>query len=151
MDEIVEIICLYYKIEPSLLKSKSRKKEIVKARSICYFFIKKNMKLSYESIGNYFGKDHGTIINGVNKVEFEYQLYEECRDEIREIWIIMKSSLDFSKSSPKENIYREIIKSVLHTDIKLFRKLRISEELRILIYRDLEIDKETIKKLEQDV
>jgi hypothetical protein len=150
MDEIIEIVCNYYKIEPSILFSKSRKLEIVKARFICFFLLKKNLKMSQQAIGNKFKMNHSSVGHGIKEVEFKREMYTDIRDEIREIWLSIKYSVDFSKRDITENIYKEIVLNLIHTDMKIFKKLKLDEQSKIWIFKDLEIPKEIIKKI-QDV
>lgn len=148
MDEIIDIISKYYKIEPSKLFSKSRKAEIVKVRFICFFFLAKNIKMSQQSIANKFNLTHSSVGHGIKEVDFNREMYVDFKDEIREIWLLIKYSIDFSSQGIKENIYREIVLNIIHTDIRLFRKLKLNEETKIWIFRDLEIPREIIKKIE---
>nr|WP_307909165.1 helix-turn-helix domain-containing protein [Mycoplasmopsis bovis] len=51
---------------------KSRRKDVVLARHIAIWIVKKQLDLSLEQIGKFFGnRDHSTIINAVRKIEKE--------------------------------------------------------------------------------
>lgn len=148
MDEIISIICNFYNVDPSLVLSKSRKKELVRVRFVCWFFIQKNLNISTQKIGNKFNRNHASVLHGISVVNFEYETYEDFRAEIKNIWLRMKFSVEFEKYDIKENVYREIIMNLVTTDINLFKKLNLEPDLRSWIYKDLKIDKEQIKKIE---
>lgn len=68
----------YFNIEPTLLKSQSRKKEIVKARQVAMFIARIVLEMSLPKIGEEFGgRDHSTVMHSVDKItkERETDLY----------------------------------------------------------------------------
>lgn len=69
-DEIINNICTYYKIKPTQLKSSKRDAFLVKPRQVAMYILKKELGLTYVEIGNILGgRDHTTIMHGVEKVE----------------------------------------------------------------------------------
>ncbi len=54
IDYIQKVVCDYYKISVELVKSKTRKREIVQARQISMFFAKDLTKSSLKTIGMFF-------------------------------------------------------------------------------------------------
>ena len=69
-DEVVNNICAYYKIKPTQIKSAKRDASLVRARQVAMYVLKKDLGLTFVEIGNILGgRDHTTIMHGVEKVE----------------------------------------------------------------------------------
>ena len=69
MDYIQKTVAAYYNISLEELKSKSRKRELVTARQVAMYFVKKYTSYSLKSIGHYFGgRDHSTVIHALQAV-----------------------------------------------------------------------------------
>ena len=64
IDYIQKVVCDYFDLPIELLKSKTRKREVVQARQIAMFFSKKLTKSSLAKIGQQCGgKDHATVLH----------------------------------------------------------------------------------------
>jgi len=76
VDTIVISVCESLKIKPEIVLSSSRVREVVEARQLCMFFVRKLKELPYMKIGKMFRRDHATVIHAVNQVtnllEFSY-------------------------------------------------------------------------------
>lgn len=69
IDYIQKVVCDYFDMPMELMKSKTRKREIVQARQLAMFFAKKLTKSSLASIGAQCGnKDHATVLHAVRTV-----------------------------------------------------------------------------------
>jgi len=69
IDYIQKIVCDYFDLSIDMLKSKTRKREVVQARQISMFFSKKMTKSSLASIGAQCGgKDHATVLHACRTV-----------------------------------------------------------------------------------
>jgi chromosomal replication initiator protein len=69
-DEIIKNICDYYNVKPTQLKSAKRDAFLVRPRQIAMFLLKKELGLTLVEIGNLLGgRDHTTVMHGVEKVE----------------------------------------------------------------------------------
>lgn len=69
MDYIHKIVCDYFNLPIELIKSKTRKREIVQARQIAMYFAKKMTKWSLANIGAQCGgKDHATVLHACRTV-----------------------------------------------------------------------------------
>jgi len=69
IDYIQKVVCDYFNLPMEILKSKTRKREVVQARQISMFFSKKLTKASLASIGaNCGGKDHATVLHACRTV-----------------------------------------------------------------------------------
>lgn len=68
-DDIIDMVCEYYKIKQTQLKGPKRNAALVKARQVTMYLIQKELKLTLVEIGNLLGgRDHTTIMHGVDKI-----------------------------------------------------------------------------------
>ena len=69
IDYIQKVVCDYFDLPIELLKSKTRKREVVQARQIAMYFSKKLTKSSLANIGAHCGgKDHATVLHACKTV-----------------------------------------------------------------------------------
>jgi chromosomal replication initiator protein len=69
-DELIKNVCEYYGVKPTQLKSPKRDAFLVRPRQIAMFLLKTELRLTFSEIGNLLGgRDHTTIMHGVEKVE----------------------------------------------------------------------------------
>ena len=69
IEYIQKVVCDYFDLEIEILKSKTRKREVVQARQIAMFFAKKMTKSSLANIGAHCGgKDHATVLHACRTV-----------------------------------------------------------------------------------
>ncbi len=70
MEYIQKLVCEYFEVPVEMVKSKTRKREIVQARQISMYLAKSLTKTSLKSIGQFFGgRDHSTVIYACQTVE----------------------------------------------------------------------------------
>ena len=86
IDYIQKVVCDYFDMPIELLKSKTRKREVVQARQIAMFFSKKMTKNSLASIGMHCGgKDHATVLHAcrtVNNLSETDKQFRKYLDEL---------------------------------------------------------------------
>ena len=86
IDYIQKVVCDYYKISVELVKSKTRKREIVQARQISMFFAKDLTKSSLKTIGMFFGgRDHSTVIHACQTVNDLMETDKQFKNDVVEI------------------------------------------------------------------
>jgi len=69
IDYIQKVVCDYFNLPIELLKSKTRKREVVQARQIAMYFAKSMTKSSLATIGMHCGgKDHATVLHACRTV-----------------------------------------------------------------------------------
>lgn len=69
-ETIIERVSLKTGLSKKAIKSKSRKKELVMARNVCMYLMKKHTILSLATIGATFGKrDHSTVLHALKNME----------------------------------------------------------------------------------
>jgi chromosomal replication initiator protein len=88
IDYIQKVVCDYFDMPIDLLKSKTRKREVVQARQIAMYFAKKMTKSSLASIGSQCGgKDHATVlhacrtVNNLSETDKQFRVYLEDLDK----------------------------------------------------------------------
>ncbi len=69
-DELIKNVCDYFGVKPTQVKSAKRDAFLVKPRQVAMFLLKKELGLTFVEIGNLLGgRDHSTVMHGVEKVE----------------------------------------------------------------------------------
>jgi chromosomal replication initiator protein len=69
-DEIIKNVCYFYKVKSTQLKSSKRDAFLVRPRQVAMYLLKKELGLTFVEIGNLLGgRDHTTIMHGVDKVD----------------------------------------------------------------------------------
>ena len=69
-DELIKNVCSFYNIKLTQIKSPRRTAYLVKARQIAMYLLKKELRLSLVEIGNVLGgRDHTTVMHGLDKIE----------------------------------------------------------------------------------
>ncbi len=71
IESVVKAVARNYSIAVSDLKSKNRNKELVIARQVAFYMMKKLTGVSLQTMGESLGKrDHSTVFHALNKIEF---------------------------------------------------------------------------------
>lgn len=66
---IIKFFANYFKIDESLIKSETRKKEVVEVRDSIIYFLREYCDMSYPDIGRLFHRDHTTMIHSYRKIK----------------------------------------------------------------------------------
>lgn len=83
---IIDIVSSAYGLSSKLITSKQRKKEIMIARKVSMYILRKKLNMSYNEIGKYFSnRDHSTIINSITSISDEIQRNDELKKFIEKI------------------------------------------------------------------
>lgn len=85
VEGIIYKVCSLLNVERELLFTNTRKREIVVARQLCMWLIKKNLdnKLySLHRIGNYFNKDHATVLYAFKAIDNLIETNKSFRNQI---------------------------------------------------------------------
>lgn len=82
----------YYNLQFHDLCSKNRSRHISRPRQIAMFLSKIMTETSYPDIGKLFGgKDHATVIYGVNKIKSLSENDRKVKQDIENITLILKT------------------------------------------------------------
>lgn len=85
-DDVITSICDFYNIKPTQLKGPKREASLVKARQVTMYVLKKELGLTFVEIGNVLGgRDHTTVMYGVEKVENMLKTTSTFSEEVRGI------------------------------------------------------------------
>ncbi len=86
MNQILNAVCTYYSIKSSEIKGKRRNKELVFPRQIAMYLIKEMTNTPFMSIGDFLGgRDHTTVMHGVEKIENEIGIKMKLRQDINNV------------------------------------------------------------------
>ena len=83
--KVIKIVADYFSIEPSDILGKRRIKELVYPRQLVMYLLREELNQSYPQIGELLGgKDHTTIMHGVNKImtnkKSDYSIEKDLRN-----------------------------------------------------------------------
>jgi chromosomal replication initiator protein len=83
LETIVSKVCEFYKVDESLLHTKSRKREIVQVRQIAMYLAKKHTEISASKIGHLIGsRDHATVLHACKIIKDQLATDKEFKSKI---------------------------------------------------------------------
>ena len=83
---IMEVVSKHFKVDSITLRGSSRKANIVQARQVLMYFLRTELGLPLEQIGDITGgRDHSTVIHGVEKVGRLISANQKRKDDILRI------------------------------------------------------------------
>lgn len=80
--DIISSVLSFFEITKEDLMSKSRKKKVALPRQITMFLFKKELKMSYPEIGEYFDRDHTTALHAFNKISSDLKNNSKTASDI---------------------------------------------------------------------
>ncbi len=82
-DMVIKAICGFYNIKPTQLKGDRRDAALVRARHSCMYLLKEDGGLTFVEIGNLLGgRDHTTVMHGVDKIRLLLSNSSTIKEEI---------------------------------------------------------------------
>lgn len=86
IEEIITKVCEHYKMDESVLHTKSRKREVVHVRQVAMFLAKKHTEISTSKIGHLIGnRDHATVLHACKIMKDLVEIDKAVKAEIEEI------------------------------------------------------------------
>ena len=83
---IVGYICSYFHVDEETLRGQSRSRDVVAARQIAMYLIRRMTSMSLNDIGKEFGdRDHSTILHSLDKVESTMRSDPAFAETVKEI------------------------------------------------------------------
>jgi chromosomal replication initiator protein len=80
---IIEIVCEHFSVTLDQMTGKSRSNDISRPRQIAMYLCKTLTECSLEVIGSFLGgRNHSTIIHGVQKIADEYEIDQDLKSQI---------------------------------------------------------------------
>lgn len=85
-DDVIRVVCDRYGIKQTQLKGSRRDASLVRARHLCMYLLKKELKTTLVDIGNFLGgRDHTTIMHGVSKISSLLEKDPSLEEEVKQI------------------------------------------------------------------
>lgn len=74
--KIIKVICEYYGEDIDFVMRKTRIPEVIKARYLCMYFVRKQTNLNLKTIGGLFGHkyDHTTVLHALQYIKGQISL-----------------------------------------------------------------------------
>lgn len=92
-DNIIKEVCRYFRIEEDQIRGPSRSRDILNARQIAMYLIRRMTSLSLDDTGKLFGgRDHTTTLNSVTKVENKMKNDNNYAETVKAIMTNINSS-----------------------------------------------------------
>lgn len=90
-EDVIDTVCSFYQIKPTQLKGPKRDAYLVKPRQITMYLLQKELGMTLVEIGNVLGgRDHTTVMHGVDKIETLAQEKGGLQGEIMGITKILR-------------------------------------------------------------
>jgi chromosomal replication initiator protein len=81
-EDIKDLVCKYYKVEPDILRSKSRKKEHAYPRNIFVYLCRQNTDETLERIANRINRSHSTVLYASELVHHKIKSDVKMRNQV---------------------------------------------------------------------
>lgn len=86
VNQILKAVCTYYSVKMPDIKGQSRVKTLVIPRQVAMYLMKEMTKTPYTTIGQFLGgRDHTTIIHGVDKVTAEVNSRGKMSQDVQNV------------------------------------------------------------------
>ena len=89
-ENLIRLVFHHFNIPFELSKTKSRKREIIICRQFAMYFLRQEFnKLSLQNIGDYFEKDHSTVVYSIKQindlVEYDFEIKQHHNNIMKRI------------------------------------------------------------------
>lgn len=85
-EDIIKSVCDYYNVKSTQLKGPRRDAGLVRARQVAMYLLKEQLRLTQVEIGNLLGgRDHTTIMHGVDKIRILVENKDIISEDIKGI------------------------------------------------------------------
>lgn len=92
-DDVIRTVCDYYNVKPTQLRGARRDALFVKPRQICMYLLKEDLKITLVEIGNLLGgRDHTTIMHGVDKIREQKDANPQLNQELEAIKTLLSEN-----------------------------------------------------------
>ena len=82
---VTQAVAGYYKIDPDLIFTKSRKREISDTRQMVMFMAKKHAGMAYTAIGTRLNRTHATVLHACRNIEQRLSLEKQLQADVANI------------------------------------------------------------------
>lgn len=85
-DDVIKYVCSFYNIKPTQLRGPKRDAGLVRARQVAMYLLKEKLLMTQVEIGNLLGgRDHTTVMHGVDKIRILVENKDMVGEDIRRI------------------------------------------------------------------
>ena len=134
---ILKAVGIFYQVEEDYYVMKTRKREIIEARQMSMYMIRRHTDLTLKKIAKFYERDHATVLHSIKKIE-DYKFYDKhVRREIKDIEYMIK----YRASALKENA--DWRKEYFFVDLNNIYSFTFSEDKAIILsgYDDQSMEK----------
>jgi len=160
---ILEVVANTTKLTPSLIQSPSKKANLVEARHIAMYLVRRHAKLSYPKIGKLLGGlDHSSVIYAVRKIEklineTTPEKHNNTKARVGRIEGRLAELYESKILVPVEEVHSKILEAVATTreglyayptsslDVKFARALRLPSDEIVLDWDKRNVSEELLK------
>jgi chromosomal replication initiator protein len=82
MEDIKTVVCRYFKVDPHILESKSRKKIHAFPRNVFVFLCRQLTAMTVEQIGRSLNRNHSTILYASEVIEHKIRIDKKVRNQV---------------------------------------------------------------------
>jgi chromosomal replication initiator protein len=82
MEDVKAMVCQYFKIDPALLSSKSRKKIHAYPRNVYVYLCRQHTDRTVEEIGRSLSRNHSTILYASEVIEHKMKVDKRVKNQI---------------------------------------------------------------------
>ena len=85
MDRLTKHVSYIHATTPDQVKSKTRIKNVKDARFECMYLLKKTTNMTLAYIGDYYNRDHASVLHAVQTIDNEQEYDRDLKGRIREL------------------------------------------------------------------
>ncbi|WP_071145714.1 chromosomal replication initiator protein DnaA [Bacteroides ihuae] len=94
IDDIIGVACKHFELDPTMIHTKSRKREVVLVRQVAMYLAKKHTDFSSSRIGQLIGnKDHATVLHACKIVKEQCEVDKSFCSDIENIETSLKKKI----------------------------------------------------------
>ncbi len=82
IEEVKNLVCRYFKVEPEILESKSRKKIHSYPRNVYVYLCRHHTNMTVEDIGKSLNRNHSTILYASEVIEHKIKVDKKVRNQV---------------------------------------------------------------------
>ena len=114
MQPLIEFVCEYTGTRPDLIFVKSRRPDIIMARQLVIYWLKRNTKLRYHHFEKIYNQTHGNLISGQKRINNLIDTEKELRQYIEDNEQVATDiiNLSFYDRTTWEHQYNKLIESL---------------------------------------
>lgn len=110
---VLDVVSDAYGLSPDIITSRSRNKEPIMARSVCFgFMVSLKKRYSFADIGAPFGKDHSAVIHATKEHVNLYQTNKYYRQKFDDISLKAKKALSGTSKNQVHDLLQRIERTI---------------------------------------